>query len=146
MGMADRGWYPDPQPEGEPGLRYWDGQRWTAQTRPSPEPKAVAPPRAERPTERLIVTREVPGRGPVRLHPAIWVLLGVATLGILWGAAEQHDQACYSRAEVQAASGIRQMESCLAPALERSGHTEKRPEEHREEPSPLGDSDRFSVP
>jgi hypothetical protein len=114
MGLADRGWYPDPQRDGEPGLRYWDGQRWTTQTRPSPEARAVAnPPKAERPTERLIVTREVPGRGPVRLHPALWVLLGVATLGILWGAAEQHDQACYGRAAVQAASGNREMESCL---------------------------------
>jgi uncharacterized protein DUF2510 len=112
MGMADGGWYPDPQPDGEPGLRYWDGQRWTTQTRPSPVPKAAAsPPNAERPTERLIVTREVPGHGPVRLHPAVWVLLGVATLGILWGAAEQHDQTCYSKAVVHAASG-REVESC----------------------------------
>jgi len=113
MGMADRGWYPDPQPEGQPGLRYWDGQRWTTQTRPSPKPKTDAKPKVERPTERLIVTREVPGRGPVRLHPALWVLFVVATVGILWGAAEQHDQACYSRAAVQAASGNRETESCL---------------------------------
>ncbi|HEU4802518.1 MAG TPA: DUF2510 domain-containing protein [Solirubrobacterales bacterium] len=114
MGMADRGWYPDPQPEGDSGLRYWDGQHWTAQTRPSPDSNVAAtPPKAEGPTERLIVTREVPGRGPVRLHPAIWILLGVATLGILLGAAEQHDQTCYSKAAVQAVSGNRELEGCL---------------------------------
>ena len=107
--MADRGWYADPQPDGEPGLRYWDGQSWTAQTRPSPDLEAATPTQAERPTERLIVSpredrrfiRLSSFRRFIRHHiVVIWVLLAVATLGILWGAAELHDQTCYSKAEV----------------------------------------------
>ena len=43
----------------------------------------------------------------------IWVLLAVATLGIVWGAAEQHDQACYSKEAVQIATGNREDGDCL---------------------------------
>jgi Protein of unknown function (DUF2510) len=99
MGMADRGWYTDPQPDGEPGLRYWDGQSWTAQTRPSPEAEAerlIVSPREDRRSIRLR-----PFRRFIRHHIVlIWVLLAVATFGIVWGAAELHDQTCYSKAEV----------------------------------------------
>ncbi len=39
------GWYPDPS--GAPGLRYWDGARWTA-VAPAPPPVAYQPLAAKR--------------------------------------------------------------------------------------------------
>ena len=36
------GWFPDPS--GQPGQRYYDGQRWTQHFAPTPPPSAPAPP------------------------------------------------------------------------------------------------------
>lgn len=58
------GWYPDPG--GQPGLlRYWDGQGWTAATRPAPAP--IAEPSAPR------------DPAPRRRSPLGWIL-GAAAL------------------------------------------------------------------
>lgn len=42
---AQPGWYPDPAtPEGQaPGLRWWDGQRWSEHTAPPPGSQPVGP-------------------------------------------------------------------------------------------------------
>ena len=45
MDQPDRpaaGWFPDPS--GQPGQRYYDGQRWTQHFVPTPPPSAPAPP------------------------------------------------------------------------------------------------------
>ncbi len=36
--VPEAGWYPDPS--GSPGLRWWDGERWSDDTHPLPEPAA----------------------------------------------------------------------------------------------------------
>lgn len=38
------GWYPDPK--GRPGLRWWDGEHWTANIRPDPPGDSSSPPAA----------------------------------------------------------------------------------------------------
>ena len=37
-GNQPPGWYPDPNPAGAGGSRWWDGNAWTAQTAPAPNP------------------------------------------------------------------------------------------------------------
>jgi hypothetical protein len=34
--VPEAGWYPDPS--GSPGLRWWDGERWSDETHPLPDP------------------------------------------------------------------------------------------------------------
>lgn len=115
MGMAGGGWYPDPQPEGEPGLRYWDGQSWTAHTRPG-QPETATKRTVVAPRERRSLVR-LPTR------TIIWVvLLTLAALGILWGAAEHHDHACYSKPAAQVATGNREGADCFLPWTIRSAN------------------------
>jgi Protein of unknown function (DUF2510) len=39
---VNAGWFPDPS--GQPGQRYFDGQRWTQHFVPTPPPSASPPP------------------------------------------------------------------------------------------------------
>ena len=127
------GWYRDPLSGDAPQARYWDGQRWTPQTRISspdwrrgtPEDLETEPIPADDeqyaeaatpPEGQPVVSpgqQSKPVAPPVRLPEWFWVLLVVATLGILWGAAEQHDQGCYNKAAVQVASGNLEEVNCL---------------------------------
>jgi hypothetical protein len=96
----DKGWYEDPN---DPTmLRFWDGERWTDQRRDR-ETQA-----ADRP-----VTRTTWVRFPGASWFWFWALLITATLGILWGAAEQHDQGCYNKVLAQVASGNTEQTNCL---------------------------------
>lgn len=85
------GWYEDANDPTR--LRYWNGSEWTSQFR-------------KRETQALATK-------PVRFPVWFWLLLITATLGILWGAAEQHDQGCYNKALAQVASGNTDQASCL---------------------------------
>jgi hypothetical protein len=90
-----QGWYEDPNDPSK--LRYWDGSQWTERGT-----KAAADP-----------SSAVSKSAPIELPKAFWIVLLVATLGILWGAAEQHDQGCYSKTQVQVASGNTSQSNCL---------------------------------
>ena len=94
-----QGWYQDPFDATK--LRYWNGSQWTDELRARGTPARAA--------DRSWI--RAPGR--VRLPVWFWLLLIVATLGILWGAAEQHDQGCYNKTRVQAASGNTSQSNCL---------------------------------
>jgi hypothetical protein len=49
----------------------------------------------------------------VALPGAFWWLAVLALLILLWGAAEVHDQSCYSKTAVQVASGNLSQSNCL---------------------------------
>jgi hypothetical protein len=111
--VADRsqihpeGWYE--APDNPSRLRYWDGSQWTDQYRERSVPDASAADSGPTPVADRSAARGAPARFPVWL----WALLIAATLGILWGAAEQHDQSCYTRTMVQVTSGNLRQTHCL---------------------------------
>lgn len=69
------GWYPDPGGDRRL-LRYWDGTRWSSQTRPAPPGVAPAPP----------VRRSGPGR---LLVPVIIAIVVVAVIAVVTTVATQ---------------------------------------------------------
>lgn len=101
-----KGWYDDPDDPDK--LRYWDGSQWTdrflERRNRGPGAGSQSAPlgneRADRPAR-------------VRFQVWFWLLLIAATLGILWGAAEQHDQSCYSKTLAQVSSGNLSESNCL---------------------------------
>jgi hypothetical protein len=101
-----QGWYEDPNDPTR--LRYWDGSQWTDQFRAS-ETQA----RAADPPSVAIASEIANEPSPVHFPGWFWFLLIAATLGILWGAAEQHDQGCYNKALAQVASGNTSQSNCL---------------------------------
>ena len=107
------GWYEDPSDPTR--LRYWDGSQWLYRFREhGTQPEAADQPR-EPSTESSVAGPSVAARksAPVQLPRWFWVVLIVATLGILWGAAEQHDQGCYNKVLAQVASGNTDQTHCL---------------------------------
>jgi uncharacterized protein DUF2510 len=119
-GVADRsqihpeGWYEAPDDPSR--LRYWDGSRWTDEYRERP----MQSPAAERPTQAPAAdARSAPALSSaadgasVRFPIWFWLLLAATTLGVLLGAAEQHDQSCYAKTMVQVTSGNLSESHCL---------------------------------
>ena len=119
--MADRsqihpeGWYEAPDDPSR--LRYWDGSRWTDdyRERPTKSPAVESPTQAPAADARSApaVNRSAAGGATVRFSVWFWLLLVAATLGVLWGAAEQHDQSCYAKTMVQVTSGNLSESHCL---------------------------------
>jgi hypothetical protein len=105
------GWYEDPTDPTKLHERYWDGSQWTGRVRMRGTREEVAEPETRE--AQAVAPRSAARPEAVRLPAWFWVLLIVATLGILWGAAEQHDQGCYNKALVQAASGNTNQANCL---------------------------------
>lgn len=58
--MPPEGWYPDPDPSGAGGMRYWDGATWT--DRVAPLPSAAPPPPG--PAWQPAATPPAPGQYP----------------------------------------------------------------------------------
>ena len=121
---APAGWYADAEQPG--GQRYWDGQQWTEQRKPPPQPAGAAPAASQREekrrlkedakTERQRKSKEAKAERQKRkvvLPAAFWWLAVIALLILLWGAAEVHDQSCYSKTFVQVASGNLSKSNCL---------------------------------
>lgn len=110
--MADRsqihpeGWYDAPDDPSR--WRYWDGSRWTDEYRERPT-QAPAQDARSAPTADRSAARGASVRFPVWF----WLLLAAATVGVLWGAAEQHDQSCYAKTMVQVTSGNLSESHCL---------------------------------
>jgi hypothetical protein len=101
-----QGWYDDPNDPTR--LRYWDGSQWTDQfgARGTQAQEADPP--------SVAAASEIANRpATVRFPRWFWALLIAVTLGILWGAAEQHDQSCYNKTLLQAASGNTSQSNCL---------------------------------
>jgi Protein of unknown function (DUF2510) len=65
-------WYPDPT--GNPGLMYWDGQQWHADL------TSAAPPASQRPGE--IATAPSPGQRPSLLPALLLIALGIISCAV----------------------------------------------------------------
>jgi Domain of unknown function (DUF4352)/Protein of unknown function (DUF2510) len=77
---AAPGWYPDPSGGG--GHRWWDGNVWTADTRPPGTP-VVSDPSSPLPVDKPVADRRMMARklGPLRLW--VWILIACGILILL---------------------------------------------------------------
>jgi hypothetical protein len=77
---APPGWYASP--EGQPGLRWWDGERWTPYVRPGP---SALPPAPSALPQTKATTSMVLGLLGLMLAPITWFDLAVAIPALVLG-------------------------------------------------------------